>query len=387
MDKNTKKPDYKSVLPYAFILLFSIILLIVLILLRNSVEISEKMTKTVTNAINGWSANLSDNVNYSVFEAFVITAVILAIVWVILIIVHLCTYRKQFAVKSPCVLLTVVFLFGSYYMLTAGFAYNREKMDLFEDSTIGYYEFYGIVKYFYADYDYLANKFERNENGEVICPYSFEELSELIREECERLPDYFNDVPFASKPMTAFSQMMSDFRITGVTFTPTGDCGLNILQPQTSLTSTMAHEVMHSLGVMRENDANAAALYLLISSDNEYLRYAGYYDYYGYLMQALAINYDEEEYNAVLDPIITRTERRFENEYWSSQKSFTDKIGDFFNSLYLKLSGVKNGSNSYFEPSTPGDGGYVAGDREFLEVKYNSFQLCFIQVYNERTLQ
>lgn len=385
LDRSTKKPNYKRVLPYAVFLLFSIILLIVLLLLRNSVEISEKITKTVTRDINAWSGTLSDKVDYSVFETFSIIAVIAVLIWVISIIVHFCTHRKVFAMKSMCVLMSVAFLFGSYYMLTAGFAYNREQMNLFEDSSIGYYELYDIIQYYYADYEYLANKLERNENGEVICPYSFDELSDLIKEECKRLPDYFNDVPFSSKPLKFFSQMMSDFRITGVTFTPTGDCGLNILQPQTSLTSTMAHEVMHSLGVMRENDANAASLYLLISSDNEYLRYAGYYDYYGYLLQAIAINYDEEEYNAVLDPIITRIERKYENEYWSSQKSFTDKIGDFFNSLYLKLSGIQDGSSSYFEPSTRGDSGYVEGDRQFVDVKYNSFQLCFIQVYNERT--
>lgn len=385
LDKNTKKPNYKRVVPYALFLLFSIIILVVFLLLRNNVDICEKMTKTVTNAINAWSAELSDNVNYSVFEAFVIVAIILAVIWIVSIIVHFCTDRKIFAIKSICLLVGLVFLFGSYYMLTAGFAYNRKEMNLFEESDIGYYELYDIVKYFNEDYEYLANKLARNENGEVICPYSFEELSELLRCECSRLPEYFNDIPFSCKPMNIFSSSMSDFRITGVTFTPTGDCGLNILQPQTSLTSTMAHEIMHSLGVMRENDANSASLYLLISSENEYLRYAGYYDYYGYLLQALAINFDEEEYNSVLAPKLARIERNYENEYWSSQKSFTDEIGDFFNSLYLKLSGVKEGSGSYYEPSTPGDGGYVDGDREFVDVNYNSFQLCFIQVYKERT--
>lgn len=383
LDRKTQKQSYKGIIPHVIILAFSILFLVVLVALRNSVEISEKITKTVTKGINAWSAGISDNVSYSVFEAFVVSAVILAVIWVILIIVQLCTERKITAIKSICILVTVVFLFGSYYMFTAGFAYNRKPMELFGESSIGYYEFYDIVKYYKEDYDYLAEKLERNENGEVICPYSFEELSELLREESKRLPDYFNDVPFSSKPMKIFSSAMSDFRITGVTFTPSGDCGLNILQPQTSITATMAHEIMHSLGVMRENDANASALYLLISSDNEYLRYAGYYDYYGYLLQALALNYNEEEYDAVLTPRLASLEHKFENEYWSSQKSFTDKIGDFFNSLYLKLSGIQNGSGSYHEPSSRGDDSYTEGDRVFVEVKYNSFQRCFIQVYNE----
>ena len=119
-------------------------------------------------------------------------------------------------------------------------------------------------------------------------------------------------------------------------------------------------------------------------SGNEYLRYCGYFGYYGYLLRALSINYDETEYAAVRVCEKVSVESALVYEYWNSQSSVFDKIGNFFNDLYLKLSGQKDGTGSYREPTSSGDIEKVDGERTFVKVNYNSFQQAFIKTYKDK---
>ena len=50
-------------------------------------------------------------------------------------------------------------------------------------------------------------------------------------------------------------------------------------------------------------------------------------------------------------PKKARIERSRENAYWASKETFLDSVGEFFNDIYLKLSGVKNGTDNYSDPS------------------------------------
>lgn len=270
-------------------------------------------------------------------------------------------------------------------MLVAGFAYNRKPVEKFYTETVEYRDFYEIVKYFKADYDYLANKMNRDENGMTICPYDYQELNAVLKNEVKRLDEYYNvDSCYDVKPLKIMSDFLANNGISGITFTPSGDCGVNKNQPSVEITYTALHEMMHSIGVMRENEANAVSCNLLISSDNEYLRYCGYFGYYGYLLQALSLNYDKDEYSAVRVSEKVTVELKTVTEYWNSQSSFFDKVGDFFNDIYLKLSGQKEGSGSYREPTSSGGVEKVEGERTFVEVNYNLFQQAFIKTYFDK---
>lgn len=373
-------------IPYLIVLAVAVIFLAVFLFLRSSSEMCEYITNNISVKINAFASSVSDNVSFSVFEVFVILAILLVVAFIISLIVTLVKKKFHIAIRLTCLMVSICCLFGSYYILVAGFAYNREPIGEFYSDGMEYYDFYDVVKYFKSDYDYVAEKMERDEKGLSICPYTLEELSELLKTECQRLGDDYNvDGVFSVKPMKVFSQFMSDSGITGITFMPTGDCGVNILQPSVGVTFTAMHEMMHSIGIMRENEANAMSCYLLISSDNEYLRYCGYFGYYGYLLRALSLNYEESEYNAVRVSDAVRLETVEYNNYWAKQSSVFDKIGSFFNDLYLKLSGQKDGTGSYTEPTISGGVEKEEGDRVFVSVRYNSFQQAFIRTYLDKT--
>ncbi|MBO4539784.1 MAG: DUF3810 family protein, partial [Clostridia bacterium] len=50
-------------------------------------------------------------------------------------------------------------------------------------------------------------------------------------------------------------------------------------------------------------------------------------------------------------PMEARVERKLENDFWLSKESFMEEVGDFLNDLYLKMSGSKDGTDSYHDYS------------------------------------
>lgn len=384
-EKRATKKIGKSEIALLIVLAVSIMILAIFLCLRTSVDISEYFTKNVTEPITRVLAKIGSAFTNSLFEVFVVVSITLAVIILAILIAFLVKKKFRQSLKLFCLIGSICFLFGSFYMLVAGFAYNRKPVEKFYTEAVEYRDFYEIVKYFKADYDYLANKMNRDENGMTICPYDYQELNAVLKNEVKRLDEYYNvDSCYDVKPLKIMSEFLANNGISGITFTPSGDCGVNKNQPSVEITYTALHEMMHSIGVMRENEANAVSCYLLISSDNEYLRYCGYFGYYGYLLQALSLNYDKDEYSAVRVSEKVNAELKIVNEYWNSQSSFFDKVGDFFNDIYLKLSGQKEGSGSYREPTSSGGVEKVEGERTFVEVNYNLFQQAFIKTYFDK---
>lgn len=380
------KKRLKQLAPALVFLGISIIILAIFLILRTNVEICEFMTKNVMGKINSFVGGIAEKLPFSAFELFVVFCLCVLFVLILTMIILAVKKKGVISLKILCSIVGIAFLFGSYYVLVAGFAYNRQPIQEFcPDYQPDYWEFYDIAKWYKADYDALGEKMERDENGLSICPYTNDELNVLLKAEVKRLDGYFNvDGCFSVKPMKLFSGYMSDTRISGITFMPTGDSGVNNLMPSVQYPSTAMHEMMHSVGIMRENEANFMACYLLISSENDYLRYCGYIDFYGYLYQGLLLNATAEELNSVGVSAKVYKESQLIREFWASQKSFWDKIGDFFNDLYLKLSGQKEGTGSYGEATKPGNDSYEEGDRVFVNVLYNNFQQAFIKNYLEK---
>lgn len=381
------KVRLRKLVPSLVFMGVSLVILGVLLALRTNVKICEFMVANVMKPINAGIGKVSAKLPFSAFEFFVVFCLCALFVLVLTMIILAVKKKGTISLKILCSIVGIAFLFGSYYVLVAGFAYNRAPIAQFcPDYQPDFWELYDITKWYKADYDALSEKMERDQDGLSICPYTNDELNLILKKEVQRLDGYFNvEACFSVKPMKLFSGYMSDTRISGITFMPTGDCGVNNLMPSVEYPSTAMHEMMHSVGIMRENEANFMSCYLLISSENEYLRYCGYIAYYGYLYEAMIPNATNEELKSVGSSEKAYKERELISEYWWSQKSLMDKIGDFFNDLYLKLSGQKEGTGSYNEPTMPGEGSYEEGDRVFREMNYNNFQQAFMKNYLDKS--
>ena len=140
----------------------------------------------------------------------------------------------------------------------------------------------------------------------------------------------------------------------------------------------MYHEILHTKGVMKEEDADFIALYMMLTSKNSYFRYSGYYfslSSLNYLANYTGVSTDYSEVINSLD-VNYKNNRNFGYEYWKKHNSFAD-FGNWVNDLYLKLSGEKEGTNSYND--TPTD-----VDKEKQEViNFSLYQKLYFRLYYE----
>ena len=318
--------------------------------IRKDPKIAEWWTLHIAAAWETAVGSVTSMLPVSVFELCIIALIIIC-VW-LYVMLMLCLCRAKFK-KILCGILwlaAVAVCVLDMYMVSMGFGYYRPPMS-FETAGDKYTaeQAYAVCSYFLDDYNAIANKLERDENGCVKCPYTFRELAKKIRDEYDKLDnDYLTGYTPIAKPVTN-SWIMSDFLIIGVTFLPTGEANINTEAPVTEYTETIAHELAHAKGVMREGDANLLAQQVLISSDDEFLRYCGYFGSFYSLASAVSLAGEHDKFAELVggvDEKIT-VERRFANAYWQSQPDVIGSIGEFFNDLYLKINGANNGTGSY----------------------------------------
>lgn len=301
--------------------------------------------------LSGISA-VTNLVPFSLTEWTYVIGIAFLVFFLIKIIIHFVkkNYKKAFDIiyRIGAVAITLVVLLNVLFT----FQYNRyplgEELGL-KQVDVNAELAYDAAEYYINEANALAQKFERDSEGGVISPYTFEETVQKINEEYKRLTsDYFNQFYVRNKPML-FSKLMCYAGFSGIYFPFYAESNISVTVPSYTLPVTICHELAHTKGVMRENEANFTAYYLLITSQDDYLRYCA-------LLYASNIclneTYDEKDesyyrkaYSLVSDEIWT--EYSSASKIWQSYDTFLDDIGNWFNNLYLKSSGVASGVKSY----------------------------------------
>ncbi len=301
--------------------------------------------------------NISNIFPFSLFELFVTITVIISVIWLIQLIKS-AKKRKGYNVAKIFLNMGIyAFIILNVYTLAAGGNYFREKsfFPFYQGEQLTKEQTVKIIDYFWEDYSQISQSLEYDSSGKSLCPYSYEELYVLINAEYKKLsvkyPYYYNT--FSPAPKKAvYSFFMSHEGISGVTFMPFGEANVNYQTPQCYQSFTTAHEIAHVKGIMTEREANLLASYVLISSDIPYLRYCGYM-YSIVHVAELLYYYDKDAYTELYAnyPVNARIEKTNEVSFWQDKSSFIGEIGNFFNDLYLKLSGAKDGVGSYIDNS------------------------------------
>ncbi len=331
---------------------------ITLLLLKTSVDVSEWIAKNISRTWISVASRISGALPFSLYELFLYVAIITLITLLTFAVVFLCKRLTSRGCAYLAVIAVICLSFCDVYTLTAGFSYNRTDVDvpcLNKEylTSADEAEFFETFEFMMDDFNSLAKAMKRDENGRTISPYTHAALSDKFTEEYKRLKsDYFSE--YTPRVKTILSKtIMSHMHITGVFFAPFGEANVNPLTPSSDMPVTMAHELAHSKGAMRESDANLVAYYITITSNDEYIRYSGYKACYSYML-TIAYNMDAERASAIADKIdvSVRKERIANSQFWAKY-SLLDDITDWFNDIYLKLQGQKDGSDSYFEPVVP----------------------------------
>ena len=373
-----------------------VILFVALTLLKNNQKICEFFARTFARAWLFLFGNLFGWIPISLYELFLITVIVGAIVFVVLEIVFIAKHKWRSLLSAALIVALSVFAFLNIYTATASFSYGRDSLpnevyseysgdDLTFEEAVALAE--TIVNQVNADYHATAH----DADGNIVYPYSFKEISNMLVKEYERIESsYFSSYTPRGKKIIN-KTIMSEMHITGVFFAPFGEANINGYEVKNLyFPHTLAHEMAHGKGVMREYEANLVASYICITSENPYLRYGALAQC---MYQAIGIvglypnsNSEYSRLLAMIDEGITVERVNYNNFY--GQFDTLDKLGEWFNDLYLKLNKQTDGTGSYHKPGQSVGTGEIDDDGyEIVQIiNFSATQNLLIKLYKENRL-
>ena len=380
-------------------LLIALGVLVALFVTLSLLKLNTRVCEFFATTFSRWWIFLFGNalgwIPISLYEIFLIAVILGGIAFVVAEIVLLCKRKWRRFLTALLIAAICVFSFLNVYTSTASFAYNREPLpkEVYEeysgeDLTVN--EATAIAKYIItqANADYLAT--EHDAEGNIVYPYDFGTLSERMAEEYKRLEsDYFSSYTPKGKRIIN-KTIMSELGISGVFFAPFGEANINGIETGLFLPHTLGHEMAHGKGVMREYEADLVSSYICLTSDDPYIRYGAMVQciYRSIYMVALYPNTlgTVDELYGMIDPGII-TEQRNNSAKWA-QYDALDKIGAFFNDLYLKLNG-QTGTDSYNKPGDNVDTGEVDDDGQAIVqvINFSDMQNLLITLYKHGQLK
>lgn len=358
MANKVKERNYKRRAIIMLIVIGALVFLLALMLiLRTNSKISEWMAAHISR---GWISVFSAITGifpFSLYELLLYLLILGGISIIVFAIVLFCKHKAMRATTYLLLFAIIGLSIGNIYTISAGFTYFRGEPDLPKYEAAVLYEqdkkqLYSLAELMIDDFNSLADKMEWDSDGRVVSPYSFRELAKKLRTEYKRLDgEYYSDFTPLAKPVTS-KRIMSNMHISGVFFAPFGEANVNPLTPACDMPVTMAHELAHAKGAMRESDANLTAYYITVTSDDPYLRYAGYMSTYRVVLRMISV-FDQKAYLELTQKIDERifTDEILSSNFWLDYTLFDD-ITEKLNDLYLKLSG-QGGTDSYVEPTNP----------------------------------
>ena len=340
----------KSLIGKAIALTLIGVTLIVLAVLKNNPDIAESMTRGPARWYGLVVSKVTGVIPFVSFtELLFVFLFFLAVLLLVLMIVD---FVKLMIISAICKVLDIgiaVLTVLTVYHFSCEAAYNRKPMPLpYYSGDVERTEYIDIYNYFGNDLNYCISQLEFKESGDVKTSMSLQDIAKEVKKAYGVINDpYFASHSGAVKPMMS-SFIYREFQITGVTFSPLGEANIDTMNPTGDIPFTVAHELAHTKGVMREDDANILAFYDCLNSEHPFLRFSAYNRYF-YLIRSMGSGtYLTEEERAQLvsiDPAFNKYDK-YERDYWN-EHDLLKHVGDFINNLYIKSSGVEDGTSSY----------------------------------------
>lgn len=376
-----KKRRFVPLIVKAGVIVLLVVILLVLGAIKDNPDAAEGMSRTVAR----WYGAVMTFIS-SIFDFVSLTEVLfvtLAVIIIVLFVKFIKNLIKKKFIKGVCKLLNIgiiVLAVVDTYHLSCEAAYKRKPIPLpYYTEEIDGAEFVDIYNYFVEDINLVSSKLSFQKSGDVVNYMTIKEIASEVKKAYKIIAgdSYFNPYFGSTKSMIS-SFIYREFQITGVTFSPLGEANINYLIPVADIPFTIAHELAHTKGVMREDEANQLAFYVCLNSEHPYLRFSAYARYF-YLMRSLTsktyLNEDQRTNQLhKVEPQLSRYES-YEYKFWK-EHDLLAKIGDFFNNLYIKSSGVKEGTTSY-----NGGTGQQQSENPQKPIKPNSYQGLFFEKY------
>lgn len=363
---------------------------VTLLILSGNQAVCEFFATTVSRAWIAVFGTLLGWLPFSVYELFLILAIVGAVAFVVFVIIFLAKRRWRQLTSLVLAVAIAIVSFLNVYTLSASFAYNRDSLpeEVYKEYSSEQFtsdQAIALAEILVEKANYCYENTEHDEDGNIVYPFSFSELSDLLAEEYEKIQsDYFSSyTPHGKRILNKW--IMSQLHITGVFFAPFGEANVNGNENSMYLPTTLAHEMAHGKGVMREYQANLVAMYVCLNSENLYISYGAAAQAASIAISLVSLypNTTDKvsELRAALNGGIAVEKANYSAFY--AKFTLLDDIGDFFNDIYLKLQKQEEGTDSYVKPGeTVGTGETDDDGKEIVQIiSFSANQNLLIHLY------
>lgn len=342
-----------------WLLLLLPISILILNIAKNNIWIAENIfAKGIFKVISQGIAILTGWLPFSLAEWLIIilpiALAILLVVFVVRLIVTKADVKFRIAkvmLNVFCVLSVAFFI----YTIGCGTNYYRESIGTYlglsiEASTEE--ELYELnMDLARRANDLRAKITSVNEDGVYERSMSIDELAQETKLAYKTLAKEYEIFSgwYPAPKAVFFSRVMSRMELTGIFIPFTMEANVNIDIPDYSIASTMAHELAHLHGFIREDEANYIAYLACTASDNVEIAYSG-------VLEALILSgnalysANKELYFQVRATYSEGLNLDLEanNAYWKQfENTKTSNTVNKINDTYLKVNNQYDGVKSY----------------------------------------
>lgn len=288
--------------------------------------------------------------------SFVETAILLLPLWIFLIVrlVRRMAKSKEGALRLLTLLLSIPVLIYSLFVGTHALGYLTDPIEdrlALDRDTPTADALYDTASWLAAEANAMAALLpDRAEDGSVKMPYGYFKMNEKLVDAYRSLSKKYDFIPtlFVGTKPILLSHPMAYTGITGVYTFFTGESNVNTVYPDYSTVYTAAHEMAHSRGISREDEANFVAFLACMESDDPFIRYSGCVGLLQYVGNA-AYRTDPQRYGTLWQKYgetVIGDFRAYNEIYDRYDGSIVGEVSGTLNDLYLSGMGTE-GTVSY----------------------------------------
>lgn len=334
---------------------------IILLLARYADGFAQRYAVNVYPVISEYGGRISSQWNYSIFEAAVLSFLILVVLLPLSGLLHLLfcvmirrksgSIRKKIISVSLRLLICSVSVLVLVYSAAGAVNYHRNSIGTVLSLPVKESSMESLVKLSMLlaedltaltedpDWDYSLLTVKDSAYIETQAIYAMKQLGKQE----PSLAGYY------SKPKSVyFSEVLSDLGIEGI-FSPfTMEANYNKAMTPFLIPYTICHELAHYKGYMKEDDAGFIAFLACKNSPSMVFQYSGMFHALIFTLNALKTEADPEEFNDVYQklPEPVRIQLGYIKEQRQQQTTSFTAITKSVNDLYLKAN-AQEGMKSY----------------------------------------
>lgn len=324
-----------------------------LVVIRNRSAVAEFISQTTGRAIRATLTTIFNVFPFSFTETLIVASPVL-LAAVIIIMVGKGKRGLCFATRFFCALMCVVFIVFSCFVFGYESSYygaTIEQNTGVERKKLSKEELRDAAMILLERAEAELDNVDFLPNGMSVMPYSFDELNAKLnadyRKFNEKYPAY--QTMYSRIKPVVLSEPWTYTHISGLYSFFTGEANLNVNYPDFIVVTSAAHEMSHQRGIGKEDEADFAAFLVCIDSDDPYIRYSGYVEYYRNILDRL-YGADKDMWTEVRSHEDKRISREF-----SSFSTFFDKyrenvaatVNNVINNAYIEAHNQPEGVKSY----------------------------------------